>query len=75
MKLSPLGVDTIELTKRYNQNKNDIQHISKDQYKTMQEKSFEIRQKNLRFIKSLNKEEHNFVISLQMAELGEVSGN
>ena len=38
MKISQLGIDTIELGKRYIQHKNDLEHIGNDQYKTFQEK-------------------------------------
>ena len=72
MKMSPLGLDTIELKKRYKQHKNDMIHISNDQYKDFQEKSFEIRSKKIRFHKSLNKDELEYVLSLQIEELGEL---
>ena len=70
MKKSPFGLDTIELTKRYRQHKNDMNHISNDQYKSFDEKSFEIRSKKLRFHKSLNEKELDYIHTLVMSDLG-----
>ena len=72
MKKSPLGLDTIELTKRYNHHKNDISHVANDPYMKMQEKGFQIRSRKIRFNKSLRPDELSFIHELVMVDLGEL---
>lgn len=69
MKKSIFGIDTIELGKRYQQHKNDLEHIGNDQYKTFQEKCAEVRIKKMHFHKSLNAKELDYVHQLVCEDL------
>ena len=69
MKLSPSGIDTIELDKRYRQHKADLRHIIDSAYMPFEEKGFQIRQKKIQFHKSLRKKEHKYIMSIVYCEL------
>ena len=61
MELTPFGIDVIELKKRIKQNKADIRHIQDSQYNDFAEKCRDIRIKKIHFMKSLKKEELNWI--------------
>ena len=69
MKKSPIGVDTIELTKRYRQHKADLTHIINSVSMDIKERCSKLRVTKIHFHKSLNKSELNFINTIEQKEL------
>ncbi len=69
MELSPQGIDTVELKKRYNQHKADIEHVNKSVYLDFDEKCFQIRKIKSNFFKSLRRNELDFISKLAMGDM------
>ena len=64
MEISPIGLDIIELRKRQAQHNADIKHIQDSEYLEFKEKCFQIRQKKIRYMKSLRVKEHEYLMVL-----------